>query len=247
MINADKGAAGTATAGRDRTMTTMGSDWWWSLSLPPGSLTADLVEAVLALAGNAGLSPHRPDGAINGFRQEGDPLLLDHRELVAGLAAGTLATNLWNSAGVDIWLATDPETATVALSLDSCWTWRSPVPEAEPYRRLHGGLTDLWVAVAERTGALFGRVEDEWSLEQVHPSLPHPVSDAPPPPGRRPDRMGWWTYVTAELYRRMPPLPPGIDATVRRTSSGAAVIALLDDPAAVDPLAFERFHLRHRA
>jgi hypothetical protein len=55
--------------------------------------------------------------------------------------------------------------------------------------------------------------------------------------------MGWWTYFDPGLRRLLPPLPEGIGATVRRTRGGGAVIGLLDDPAAVDPVAFEEIHV----
>lgn len=232
----------------------MGSDWSWSLYLTPGSLTVDAVEALLALAEAAGLSPQRPDGAFNGFhnhleysRPEDFHRLLDRQELLTGLATGSYTTNLWTPSQVDVHLSTVPGDATtparLRLALDSCHTWRSPVAAADSFRRLHRQLTELWLAAAETFDAIFGRVEDEWSLEQIWHLLGTTYPDGPPPPGRWPELMGWWTYLNAEYYRRLPPLPPDAEATVHHTSAGV-VIALLDDPASVDELAYERLHVR---
>jgi len=205
----------------------MGSDWTWSLHLPSGSLTPDLLSRLLAMATAAGFPPERPDGAINGFAaDDGECCVLDRHGLVAGLADGTCHTNLWDASKIDVRLGTDPSSDVVDMILDSGNTWRLPTPEADPYRRLHRRLTDLWLAMAEEFGATVGLVQDEWSVEQVR-HLP-------------PRTLGWWTYLDAEHYERVPPLPP--EADVRRTPRGAAVIALLDDPASVDVLAFERFH-----
>jgi hypothetical protein len=50
------------------------------------------------------------------------------------------------------------------------------------------------------------------------------------------------TYVDAERYRSLPPLPPTLTADVRRTPDGGAVVTLLTDPAAVDEMRFARLH-----
>lgn len=232
----------------------MGSDWYWTLRLPPGSVTEDAVEEVLAAAEGAGFSPHRTlDGLVNAFHVDDpvghDPGVPDRAAVVAELAAGTCATNLWVSSEVDVFLQVEPgdagEAATLRLTLDSCHAWRRPCPEAEPYRRLHRDLTALWLDLAERFGAVFGRVEDDWSVLQVHRLVEDPASNEAPPPGRWPELLGWWTYFGPDLHRDLPPPPADLGATVRRTPGGGAVVSFLDDPAAVDALAFERLHLRH--
>ncbi|HJP78825.1 MAG TPA: hypothetical protein VJ914_31415 [Pseudonocardiaceae bacterium] len=223
----------------------MGSDWSWSLALPGDGVTTVAIERVLTIAEAAGLSPKRPDGLINGFDNtpghEGEHRAIDPDELVHGLATGTWSTNLWNQSEVDIWLTT--RSGTVTLSLDAVHCRRTPVAAAQPFRDLHHLLTELWVAIADETGALFGRVEDEWSLEQIWSELTDPASGPTPPPvGALPEWLSWSTYFDAPRYRRLPPLPGQGDATVRRTPGGAAVITLLTDPAAVDPVRFARLH-----
>lgn len=199
----------------------MGSDWWWTLALPGGTLTPATAERLLALAGAAGLSPHRPGGGINGF--DNSP----------GVTTRPGAHG-WDS---------------VTLSLDSVHCRREPDARADPFRELHRRLTELWVAIADETGALFGRVEDEWSLEQIWSELPDPTRGATPPaPGSWPDWLSWSTYFGAERHRQPAPLPAELGAGVRRTRRGAAVIELLTDPAAVDPVRFARlFHEYRRA
>lgn len=233
----------------------MGSDWSWTLALPDGSLNSATVERLLSLAGTFGLSPHRPGGGINGFDNtpghEGEHRVLDREELVQALAAGSLSTHLWIGSEVDVWLSTRPGKGTgwdsVSLSLNSCYCRRDPVAAAEPFRELHRRLTELWVAIAGETGALFGRVEDEWSLEQIWSELSDPRSDATPPPrGSWPEWLSWLTYFDADRYRLLPPLPPALGADVRRTPGEAAVIVLLADPAAVDPVRFARLHHEYR-
>jgi hypothetical protein len=123
--------------------------------------------------------------------------------------------------------------------LDSVNCWSVPTPQAQPFRELHHRLTELWAAAAGETRALFGRVEDEWSIEQIWRALDDPVSDAPQPAGAWPERLGWWTYFAAGHYR---PLPAALDASVRRTSDGGAVVGLLADPADADPVRFARLH-----
>jgi hypothetical protein len=234
----------------------MGSAWSWTLALPAGLLTTAMVDELLALTEQFSLSPHRPDGAINGFGNDtgqwpaASPQLLDRPQVVAGLATGTYSTNLWDLAGVDVMLSTAPGRAAgsdlLRLSLDSAHCWRRPVPQARPFRLLHHRLTGLWTAIASKFGALFGRVDDEWSLEQVWDSLADPGSDAAPPSGQWPERLGWQTYFHADHHRLLTPLPAEFDVTVHRMPDGAAVIALLLDPAAVDEQAFAQLHTRYR-
>ena len=174
----------------------MGSDWSWTLVLPGGTLHPAAVERLLALAETFGLSPYRPDGQLNGFDSspghEGDHRVLDREQVVHGLATGTWSTNLWNRSEVDVFLSTKPGGAwdSVTLSLDSVHCRRVPDADAQPFRDLHRLLTDLWLALASATGASFGRVEDEWSVEQIRPELEDPFSDTPTPPGTWPERLG---------------------------------------------------------
>ena len=70
----------------------------------------------------------------------------------------------------------------VSLSIDS-GVPRPPAPDAHEFRRLHRRLTELWLVLLDELGADFGRVDDEWSLEQVWHLIPKPVTMAPPPPG----------------------------------------------------------------
>ncbi|MFJ7217957.1 hypothetical protein [Amycolatopsis sp. NPDC098790] len=218
------------------------------MTLPAGAVNPATAERLLALADAFGLTPERPGGGINGFDStpghEGEHRLLDREQLVHALATGTCSTNLWTRSEEDVLLTTRPGEATVTLSLNSVYCRRIPDARAEPFRHLHRLLTNLWEAIADETGALFGRVEDEWSLEQIWSGLPEPFSgDAPPPAGSWPDRLGWWTYFGAD--RLLPPLPAELGA-VRRTRREAAVVVLLDDPAAVDPLRFARLHREYR-
>ncbi|MEV4056284.1 hypothetical protein AB0J55_34205 [Amycolatopsis sp. NPDC049688] len=226
----------------------MGSDWSWDLTFPAGALGREGVERLLAVAGTAGLSPERPGGGCNGFGSspghEGEHRVLDREQLVPGLATGSWGTNLWLGSDVDVLLFTrHGDWDTVMLSLDACYGRRTPDARAEPFRALHRRLTGLWVALADELGALFGRVEDEWSLEQIWDALRDPRSaDVPPPPGAWPEWLSWSTYFDAGRGRALPPLPAELGAHVRRTPAGATVIELADDPAAVDPVRFARLH-----
>jgi hypothetical protein len=53
-------------------------------------------------------------------------------------------------------------------------------------------------------------------------------------------------YFNADRYQQLPPLSAELDTDVRRTPDGAAVIALLTDPAAVDELRFAQLHQKYR-
>lgn len=234
----------------------MGSDWSWTLALPSGTLNPATVERLLALAGTFGLSPHRPGGGINGFGNlpghEGEHRVLNREQLVQNLVAGTWATSLWTPSEDDVWLSTKPDSGSgwdsVHLALDAVYCVRTPVARAaEPFRQLHRLITELWVAIADETKALFGRVEDEWSLEQIWSELPAPTSDSTPPAlGSWPDWLSWWTYFDADRYRLLEPFVPELGADVRRTPGEAAVIALLADPAAVDAVRFAQLHHEYR-
>lgn len=81
-------------------MSGTGSDLWWTLTLP--DVTAELVEQVLALAEQSGLSPRHPDGHLNGFDHEGERRLLTRDELINGMVTGEWSTNLWDRAATDI-------------------------------------------------------------------------------------------------------------------------------------------------
>jgi hypothetical protein len=130
--------------------------------------------------------------------------------------------------------------------LDSCHCRRVPDTQAEPFRELHRLLTDLWVTLAGEVDALFGRVEDEWSWEQIRTDVSDPFSHAPPSPGSWPEWLSWSTYFGSDRFRLLPPLSAELDADVRRMPDGAAVITLLTDPAAVDEPRFARLHQTYR-
>ncbi|SEF37485.1 hypothetical protein SAMN05421837_11445 [Amycolatopsis pretoriensis] len=236
-------------------MPIMGSDWSWTLALPGGTVTPTTIELLLAVAGGFGLSPHRPDGGINGFDntpgREGEHRVLDRGQLVQALAEGSWSTNLWTRAEDDIRLSTKPGSGngwdSLDLSLDACYCRRTPDARAEPFRQLHRLLTELWITIADETGALFGRVEDEWSLEQIWNELPDPLAgNTPPAWGAWPDWLSWWTYFDADHHRLLAPVTAGLDADVRRSPGGATVIALLTDPAAVDEVRFARLNQEYR-
>lgn len=219
----------------------MGSSWTWTVHLPDDP-DAGTVETLLALAETAGFGPHRPDGAINAFpcHEPWDDLPeVDFVELVEGLVDGRHATNLWNDDEVDAFFHVDPgggaRTPRVSLSLLAAWAYEFP--------HLHQRLTTLWTRFAEATGAMFGRVDDEYSVEQIWHLLADPLQDVPPAVGHLPFPMGWWNYFDAERVQHLPPLPASLRAVVHRTTSGGAVISLLDDHAAVDVLEYERIHL----
>ncbi|MGW5718487.1 hypothetical protein ACWEVP_20125 [Amycolatopsis sp. NPDC003865] len=234
----------------------MGSDWDWTLSFPSGTLNPATIELLLDLAHTSGLTPHRPGGGINGFDnaagREGEHRVHDWDQLVQGLATGSWSTNLWTAAEEDVWLSTKPDRGSgwdfAYLSLDACYCARTPGgARAEPFRRLHRLLTELWIAIADETGALFGRVEDEWSLEQIWSELPDPLAgDAPPARGAWPDWLSWWTYFAADHHRLPAPVTAELGADIRRSPGGAAVIALSTDPAAVDELRFARVNQAYR-
>ncbi|MFC3454829.1 hypothetical protein [Amycolatopsis speibonae] len=64
-------------------------------------------------------------------------------------------------------------------------------------------LTELWVTIAGETGALFGRAEDEWSLEQIWSELSDSRSGTFSPALESfPEWLSWWTYLDADGYRR---------------------------------------------
>jgi hypothetical protein len=224
----------------------MGTSWSWSVVFSRGSLTAEIVEHVLVRAGEAGLSVHRPDGAINSFSLADGHREVDRRELVDGLVGERLITNLWPRSGGDIGLSTQRSFGVgppkLALSIDA-GVPRPPAPHAHEFRRVHRKLTKLWLRLLRELGADFGRVDDEWSIEQVWRLIPEPVTLAPPPPDRWPFPMGWWTFVDAERTRRLPELPPWLGRT-RRTPGGGTLVALTDDPTMIDVLEYEDLHLR---
>ncbi|WP_410672901.1 hypothetical protein [Amycolatopsis sp. cmx-4-68] len=58
--------------------------------------------------------------------------------------------------------------------------------------------------------------------------------------------MGWSTYFDADRYRLLPPVTPELGTDIRRTPGEAAVLVLLTDPAAVDPVRFARLHHEYR-
>ncbi|MBP2476378.1 hypothetical protein JOF53_005250 [Crossiella equi] len=211
----------------------MGSNWSWQLDLAE-PLSARRVETVLELAAAAGLHLPEPLHAWGPAGVEADHRPIGRARLLSGLADGTWAATVWTADDVDMMITTTP--TTVTLHLDAAFARRVPDPEADGFRLLHRTVTELWATLAERLDAVFGRVEDEWSMEQVWHTRPNLNFD-PPPPGQWPELLGWWTYFDAERTELLPDPP----ARLRLTGRGS-VLALLDDPAAVDALEFERLH-----
>jgi hypothetical protein len=82
------------------------------------------------------------------------------------------------------------------------------------------------------------------SLEQVWHLIPKPVTLSPPPPGRWPFPLGWWTFVDAGRSRPLPDPPSWLRARTHRTPGGGTVLALTDDPAVISVVEYERLHIR---
>ena len=199
-------------------MSGTGSDLWWTLTLP--DVTAELVEQVLALAEQSGLSPRHPDGHLNGFDHEGERRLLTRDELINGMVTGEWSTNLWDRAAMDIGPSTRYQR--LMLSQDAVH---------------HGGsrelITELWVAIAEATHS------SAVSRTNGRSSRSGPGS---PPVGTLPEWLSWSTYFDAERTENLPQLAAALGADVRRTPSGASVITL---PGEIDALRFARLHLAY--
>jgi hypothetical protein len=226
----------------------MGSDWNWQLRLDTTTHTlAEQVRLALTVAGTYGMGLTPPDGAIQvfDFDEQDYRSMPDEAAAVAAISYGLTNGVLFTAEGVGLYLnAIADDTgpgAQLTWSLTGSMGHRRPTPEADPFRRLHAQLTALWVEVADAVGAEYGRVTDDWSVEELGDS--GPVSEDDIQPGRLPSWLGWWTYLDADRTRRLPPLPvPEVAESVRATPSGAAVIALLDDPAAIDLARYRRLH-----
>lgn len=206
----------------------MGSDWDWELSMPAQEIGAAL-HVLFAAAAPLGLRPRRPDGLVNIWDHDAEMrTVASVDELIAALVAGRSHGQLWTG-DTDIWLSCFPEPGpgfVLNWSLGS-GTYRQPVPEAAGFRELHARLTRLWLDVAVRLGATDGRVEDEWSREQV--------GDEP--------QVGWWRYLGPG---RELPFPPTPEMRVSSVPGGGRLVRLLDDPAAVDVLRYAEIHRRWR-
>jgi hypothetical protein len=84
-------------------------------------------------------------------------------------------------------------------------------------------------------------------LEQIWSELPDPLSGGTPlPRGSWPDWLSWWTHFDADHYRLLAPVTEGLGADILRSPGGAAVIALLTDPAAVDEVRFARLNQEYQ-
>ncbi|MDZ5441519.1 hypothetical protein U2F26_02055 [Micromonospora sp. 4G57] len=226
----------------------MGSDWTWELRVPVLRPVNKVIYEVLALAAGFGLKFRRPDGCINLFDNDGELRIVeDQDEAVAAMAAGKASSQLWTPDGVDLHLSCRPDQSSTAInlswSLDAAWTFRRPNSDADGYRQLHARLTALWLQAADALAAGIGRVMDEWSLDQIwHLTRIHEEDH---PVDGWPALLGWWTYLGAEVSRMLPAPPlPEISAHSRLLPSGARVVALLDDPAAVDAARYEALHTR---
>lgn len=198
------------------------------------------LRALFAAAATLGLRPQRPDGLINVWDEDAEMRTVgSFDEVVAALAGGRSHSQFWSGED-DVWLSCFTGAGrslrpghvlgagfVLSWSLDSVFTFREPVPEADGFRELHGRLTRLWLDVAERLGAEDGRVEDDWSWEQV--------GDEP--------QVGWWRYLGTG---RELPFPPTGEMAVSALPGGARLVTLLDDPAAVDVPRYVRIHDRWR-
>lgn len=145
---------------------------------------------------------------------------------------------LWAGDDVDVLVNWRDGSLTWALNAGFCH--RRPSPGADAFREVHARLTGLWLDVAERLDADVGRVLDEWSTEQVWNLGIH---DGIHPAGGWPAELGWWTYLGAGRHLPQSPLPE-VTARAYRLPNGALLVALLDDPAAVDPLRYADIHAR---
>ncbi|MCO8275139.1 hypothetical protein M1L60_31620 [Actinoplanes sp. TRM 88003] len=219
----------------------MGSDWTWELRTPVAAEAA--LRDVFALAAERDLHPHRPDGLINLFTNADSDLLTvtEPEAAIAALATGEMNGQFWTGGDVDIFV--EWRDGTLVWALDAVFCRRRPSPEADPFRELHARLTSLWLVAAERLDADLGRIRDEWSSEQAWQAEVREDIVAPTPlspveidsPSGWPGELGWWTYLGRGRNLSTPPLPE-VAARTRRLPSGALLITLLDDPAAVDPL-----------
>lgn len=218
----------------------MGSDWFFELRLPAGAPSpGSVLRRVYDLAAGRNLRPHRPDGLINLFDADAvHRTVPDLETALAAMATGAEHGQLWTDGPVDI--TVDLRADRLGWSLDAVHCRRRPVPEADGFRDLHRRLTGLWLDVARDLNADRGRVLDEWSTDQVWALGVH---DAAHPVGGWPAELGWWTYLGPDDHRPPPPLPE-VAARSRRLANGGLLIALLDDPAAVDPLRYEDLHRR---
>jgi hypothetical protein len=208
----------------------VGSDWNFQLTVPGGR---SAVRSLLAVAAARGYSVRNGAGQITCFTDQGAELVTvaDEEALVEALANGE-AGQFW-SGDLDLFLQgrVDEDIADLRWSLDSCWTRRRPGPKADEFRAIHARLVALWLEAAVTLGARAGRIDDDWSWEQVHdiPGIYQPAA-----PGEWPRLLGWWTYLG-------PPAPPPPAAVADRSApvpGGGTVITLLDDPAAVDVLRY---------
>ncbi|MEV5767457.1 hypothetical protein AB0L34_23230 [Micromonospora sp. NPDC052213] len=216
----------------------MGSDWIWELRMP--TVAEPALRELYALAADRNLRPQRPDGLINLFTHPDAELrtVEEPQAALDAMATGKEHGQLWTDGDVDIFV--NWQDGTLAWTLDGSFCYRRPVPEADAFRELHARLTGLWLDVAERLMADVGRILDEWSSEQV---LNLGIHDDSHTAGGWPAELGWWTYLGPN--RHLPPAPlPEIAAQARRLPSGALLIELLDDPAAVGPLRYQDIHTR---
>ncbi|MEV8503986.1 hypothetical protein AB0368_04030 [Actinoplanes sp. NPDC051475] len=197
----------------------MGSDWIWELRVPVAAEPA--LRVLYALA------------AERDLRTIEDPEVT-----LAAVATGKEHGRLRAGGDVDVFVNWRDGSLSWALNAGFCH--RRPAPEADAFREVHARLTGLWLDVAERLNADVGRVLDEWSTEQVWNLGIH---EGIHPGGGWPAELGWWTYLGAGRHLPQSPLPE-VTARAYRLPNGALVVALLDDPAAVDPLRYADIHAR---
>lgn len=206
----------------------------------PGVAREPALRRVFQLAAQLDLHPQRPDGHINLFSNlgAGRRTVSDLDAALTALAGGAEHGQFWTNDNVDVYL--NWEGPRLVWALDSVFCSRTPTPEADSFRDLHRRLTELWTEVAQQLNADCGRVLDEWSTEQI---WRRGVHDAVHPANGWPAELGWWTYLSPGQPRPPAPLTE-IEAHTRRLPNEAWLVTLLHDPAAVDPLRYEKLHQR---
>jgi hypothetical protein len=202
----------------------------------------------VGLARGHGFSTRNPKGTITVFDGDDHLFLDDDGEVIAGVAEGRYHLSLW-SGPVDTFVhfGQQPDRAgdgvRLSWSLDSVWTYRPGRARAtaDEFRGLYRQWTAMWVDAAESLGAVHGRIEDEWSAEEIWHLTD--VLDNSMVPGVWPSWLGWSTYFGPALTQALPPLPmPEISRYVKPTPGGGQIITLLDDPAAVDVHRYWHLH-----
>ncbi|WP_051366371.1 hypothetical protein [Hamadaea tsunoensis] len=212
----------------------MSSDWSWDLHFADGQQPDDLLPRFVELAATYGLSASNSLGTVTICDTEGGPTFMPG--LVSAYATGAQNIVLWLGE-VDIFVSVAGDEG-IVWYLNQAFAVRRPGPDAEPFRHLHALLTALWADAAGRFGAAYGRVNDEWCLEQIWELAGLPNDTVAE--GEWPHWLGWWTYLRSPGRRPLPDLPFGL--AVHDLPQGGQILQILDDPADVSEARFERIH-----